>query len=57
MIKTKGFGMADQLRIAQDYLLPDLLSNCGLDRDALRLEDLGQLRHIFDRWGISLQSE
>ncbi|CAD7940117.1 unnamed protein product [Amoebophrya sp. A25] len=55
IIKTKGFSAKDQLKIAQEYLLPKLLRNVGMQLGDVLIEDLDQLRYICLRWGLTLE--
>ncbi|CAD7960197.1 unnamed protein product [Amoebophrya sp. A120] len=53
VINTKGFNPKEQLRIAQQFLLPDLLKNVGMNAGDVLLEDLDQLRFVTFRHGLA----
>jgi hypothetical protein len=38
--------MKEQLEIARNYLLPDLLANVGMNKEDVKLETLDQLQCI-----------
>lgn len=42
IIKTKGFGMVEKHKIAQKFLLPDLLRNVGMETTDVLLQDGSQ---------------
>ena len=39
LIKTKGFKMADKLKISNDYLLPEIVKKCGFSDKNIRFEE------------------
>jgi ATP-dependent Lon protease len=39
LIRTKGFKMADKLKISNNYLLPDIMERCGFKNTNVRFEE------------------
>lgn len=51
IIHTAGFKADEQFAIAQDFLLPDLCANAGLDRGAVKLDSLEACCFAAEQWG------
>ena len=39
LIRTKGFKMADKLKISNNYLLPDIMERCGFKDTNIKFEE------------------
>ena len=42
LIRTKGFKMADKLKISNNYLLPDIMERCGFKNTNVRFEEFSE---------------
>merc|ERR1719171_1485836 len=56
VVRTTGFNQQDQLKIAQQYLLPDLLANVGMGKKDVLLADAPQgvhdIAYLCEKWGV-----
>jgi hypothetical protein len=56
IVKTKGFNREQKQNIAQDYLLPDLLKNVGMEPNDIRIADgkqgIADVSYLLDKWGV-----
>merc|ERR1719171_2247930 len=57
VVRTTGFNQQDQLKIAQKYLLPDLLRNVGMGPRDVRLADgvqgVQDIAYLCEKWGVA----
>merc|ERR1719482_734600 len=61
VVRTKGFNQQDQLKIAQRYLLPDLLRNVGMQPGDVVLKEgrdgIADVSYLLDKWGAKHDDE
>ena len=49
LIRTKGFKMADKLKISNNYLLPDIVSRCGFTDKNIKFEE-DAIKFVIDNY-------
>merc|ERR1719181_83386 len=56
IVKTKGFNREQKQKIAQNYLLPELLKNVGMQPDDIKLcegkQGIADVSYLLEKWGV-----